>query len=394
GLPAGDRRRRPAQRPAGRGGPPGGRRVAEHAAVPAHRRRHRPARRGGPGRGGRARQRAGPGSRARPGRRPGRDAGAGPAERGRAHVRSRPPLRVTGTRMSTDGWDEAPAGSTRPSPSIKDVAALAGVSPGTVSNVLNRPEKVAGATRDRVESAIRELGFVRHGSASTLRAGHSRTIGLSVIDIGNPFFTDVAAGVEDLASERGYAVILGNSSGRRVTEERNLLVFAEQRLRGRGISVVLVDHPAERADQCAVAVNDVTGGAMAVEHLLAGGADRIAYVTGPAAMRQCQDRRRGAERALAAAGRDPGSLREVAMPAMTAAAGQQAAEKLLAQDVLPDALFCANDLLALGVLRGLMQAGVRVPDDVSLIGYDDIDFASASAVSLSSIRQPTYQLGR
>ncbi|GAA4514110.1 MULTISPECIES: LacI family DNA-binding transcriptional regulator [Nonomuraea] len=314
--------------------------------------------------------------------------------------------------MSIDGWDEAPAGATRPSPSIKDVAALAGVSPGTVSNVLNRPEKVAGATRDRVESAIRELGFVRHGSASTLRAGHSRTIGLSVIDIGNPFFTDVAAGVEDLASERGYAVILGNSSGSRVKEERNLLVFAEQRVRGvlitpsdqdpirldrlreRGISVVLVDHPAERPDQCAVAVNDVTGGAMAVEHLLAGGADRVAYVTGPAAMRQCQDRRRGAERALAAAGRDPRDLREVAMPAMTAAAGQQAAEKLLAQDVLPDALFCANDLLALGVLRGLLQAGVRVPEEVSLIGYDDIDFASASTVSLSSIRQPTYQLGR
>ncbi|MEV4224272.1 LacI family DNA-binding transcriptional regulator [Nonomuraea sp. NPDC049725] len=296
--------------------------------------------------------------------------------------------------------------------SIKDVAALAGVSPGTVSNVLNRPEKVAGSTRDRVETAIRQLGFVRHGSASTLRAGHSRTVGLSVIDIGNPFFTDVAAGVEDLASERGYAVILGNSSGSPAKEERNLLVFAEQRVRGvlitpsgadprrlallreRGIAVVLVDHPAEWPDQCAVAVNDVAGGSLAVTHLLAGGADRIAYVSGPASIRQCQDRLRGAGRALAAAGRDPAELRELAMPAMTAAAGQQAALTLLAEDALPDALFCANDLLALGVLRGLLQAGVRVPADVSLIGYDDIDFASASAVSLSSIRQPTYQLGR
>jgi len=296
--------------------------------------------------------------------------------------------------------------------SIKDVAAMAGVSPGTVSNVLNRPEKVAGGTRLRVETAIKELGFVRHGSASTLRAGHSRTVGLSVIDIGNPFFTDVAAGVEDLASERGYAVILGNSSGSRAKEERNLLVFAEQRVRGvlitpsdedpvrldmlreRGICLVLVDHPAERADQCSVAVNDVTGGQMAVRHLLTGGADHLAYVTGPPAIRQCQDRRRGAERALADAGRDPMELRELSMPAMTAAAGQQAAERLLARAALPDALFCANDLLALGMLRGLLQAGVRVPDDVSLIGYDDIDFASVSTVSLSSIRQPTYQLGR
>ncbi|MFI6599615.1 LacI family DNA-binding transcriptional regulator [Nonomuraea sp. NPDC050536] len=296
--------------------------------------------------------------------------------------------------------------------SIKDVAARAEVSPGTVSNVLNRPEKVAAATRERVEAAIRELGFVRHGSASTLRAGHSRTVGLSVIDIGNPFFTDVAAGVEDVASELGYAVILGNSAGSRAKEERNLLVFAEQRVRGvlitpsdqdplrldrlreRGICVVLVDHPADRADQCSVAVNDVTGGATAMAHLLRGGADRIAYVTGPATMRQCQDRRRGAERALTAAGRDPQTLQEVAMPAMTARCGQEAAEKLLAQGALPDALFCANDLLALGMLRGLLQAGVRVPDDVSLIGYDDIDFASASTVSLTSIRQPTYQLGR
>ncbi|MEV4089373.1 LacI family DNA-binding transcriptional regulator, partial [Nonomuraea fuscirosea] len=159
--------------------------------------------------------------------------------------------------------------------SIKDVAAHAGVSPGTVSNVLNRPGKVAPATRERVEAAIDELGFVRHGSASTLRAGHSRTIGLSVIDIGNPFFTEVAAGVEDVASEVGYAVILGNSAGSVDKEDRNLRVLAEHRvrgvlitpsgedparldrLRGHGISVVLVDHPAHRPDQCAVAVDDV-----------------------------------------------------------------------------------------------------------------------------------------
>ncbi|SDR08447.1 LacI family DNA-binding transcriptional regulator [Thermostaphylospora chromogena] len=296
--------------------------------------------------------------------------------------------------------------------SIKDVAAAAGVSPGTVSNVLNRPEKVAASTRSRVERAIRELGFVRHGSASSLRAGHSRTIGLSVIDIGNPFFTDVAAGVEDVASERGYAVILGNSGGDRTKEQRNLLVFAEQRVRGvlitptdedlarldrikeRGISVVFVDHPATRPDQCSVAVNDVSGGALAVTHLLDGGAERIAYVTGPTTIRQCQDRRTGADQALIAAGRDPESLQEIVMPTMTARSGQLAAEKLIDQGALPDAIFCANDLLALGVLRVLMHAGIRVPADVALIGYDDIDFASASAVTLTSIRQPTHRLGQ
>ncbi|MFI7420942.1 LacI family DNA-binding transcriptional regulator [Nonomuraea sp. NPDC049684] len=295
--------------------------------------------------------------------------------------------------------------------SIKDVAARAGVSPGTVSNVLNRPAKVAPATRERVEGAIRELGFVRHGSASTLRAGHSRTIGLSVIDIGNPFFTEVAAGVEDVASDLGYAVILGNSAGSPDKEERNLGVLAEQRVRGvlitpsgedparldrlreRGISVVLVDHPAHRPDQCAVAVDDVAGGRAAVRHLLARAGNGVAYVTGPLTIRQCAERRRGAAEALAAAGLDPGSLRVAEAAAMTARAGEQAAADLMA-DGLPEAVFCANDLLALGVLRALLRAGVRVPDDVALMGYDDIDFAAASAVSLSSMRQPTYQLGR
>ncbi|SFK04147.1 transcriptional regulator, LacI family [Streptosporangium canum] len=297
--------------------------------------------------------------------------------------------------------------------SIKEVARLARVSPGTVSNVLNRPERVAPTTRERVRQAIRELGFVRHGSASTLRAGHSRTIGLSVMDIGNPFFTDVAAGAEDVASDLGYAVILGNSAGTRSKEERNLLVFAEQRVRGvlitpsdealgpldglreRGISVVLVDHPAHRPDLCSVTVDDVAGGRLAVAHLLDLGVRRIGYLTGPRTIRQCLDRGRGAGQALAAAGLDPETVLEtMEAPAMTARAGQEAAERLIASGRLPEAIFCANDLLALGVLRGLLQAGVGVPGDVALMGYDDIDFAAASAVSLSSVRQPTYRLGQ
>ncbi|MFI7614255.1 LacI family DNA-binding transcriptional regulator [Nonomuraea terrae] len=295
--------------------------------------------------------------------------------------------------------------------SIKDVAARAGVSPGTVSNVLNRPDKVAPATRERVEAAIDEMGFVRHGSASTLRAGHSRTIGLSVIDIGNPFFTEVAAGVEDVVSELGYAVILGNSAGSPDKEDRNLRVLAEHRVRGvlitpsgedpsridrlreHGISVVLVDHPAHRPDQCAVAVDDVAGGRAAVAHLLAKGARSLAYVTGPLTIRQCVERREGAKVAMRAAGLAPEDLKVVETATMTARAGEKAAADLVA-DGLPEAVFCANDLLALGVLRALLRSGVRVPDDVALMGYDDIDFAAASAVSLSSMRQPTYQLGR
>lgn len=290
---------------------------------------------------------------------------------------------------------------------IREVAQRAGVSPGTVSNVLNRPERVAATTRARVEEAIRELGFVRNGSAATLRAGQSRAIGLVVLDVGNPFFVELARGVEDVVSDRDHAVILCNSRESPDREARNLRVLAEQRVRGvlitpvdedlsrlgllrrRGVAVVLVDHPAS-GEVCSVAVDDVAGGELAVAHLLARGARRIAYVTGPLVIRQCAERRGGALRALRGAGRD---LEDVVVPEMTVHGGTLAAGRLLAGG-LPDAVFCANDLLALGVLRALGQAGVRVPDDVALIGYDDIQFSSAAAVPLSSIRQPTYQLGK
>jgi LacI family transcriptional regulator len=297
-------------------------------------------------------------------------------------------------------------GSSHSTVGIRQVAQRAGVSPGTVSNALNRPDRVAPATRLRIEEAIRELGFVRNGSASTLRAGQSRTVGLVVLDVGNPFFAEITRGVEDVVSERDHAVILCNSGESPAKEERNLRVLAEQqvrgvlitpaaedpgsllRLRSRGIAVVLVDHLAPMPDMCSVAVDDVAGGKLAVGHLVQGGARRIAYVSGPTTLQQCADRKVGATSALGPDRR----LEEVVVPEMNPRSGEAAAEKLL--DDLPDAIFCANDLLALGVLRALLRAGVRVPEDVAIIGYDDLEFLSAAAVPLSSIRQPTYQLGK
>jgi LacI family transcriptional regulator len=229
-----------------------------------------------------------------------------------------------------------------------------------------------------------------------------------VLDLGNPFFTEVARGVEDECSERGYAVLLSSSAASTEREQRNMLMLAEQRVRGvlitpvdesaeridrlrdRGVAAVMLDHIATRPHQCAVAVDDVAGGDMAVAHLVERGARSIAYVTGPLSIRQCADRRAGAHRALGGAD----ALRDIVVPTMTPRDGQRAAEQLLAGGPLPDAIFCANDLLAMGVLRALLQAGVSVPGDVALIGYDDIEFAAAAAVPLSSIRQPMYQLGR
>ncbi len=298
--------------------------------------------------------------------------------------------------------------------SIREVAALAGVSVGTVSNVLNRPEVVAEPTRTRVQAAIKQLGFIRNESARQLRAGRSRTIGLVVLDVANPFFTDVARGVEDEASEAGLAVILCNSDDQKAKESRYLEVLEEHRVQGilitpvagadarlarvqrRGTPVVLVDSRSPSRGQCSVSVDDVLGGDLAVSHLLEAGHERIAFVGGPLSIRQVSDRREGAVRALERAGRAPGDLHVAETPALNVSAGQKAAAMLadLPPEIRPTAVFCANDLLALGVLQELTSRRIRVPDGIAIVGYDDVDFAAAAAVPLSSVRQPRHQLGR
>ncbi len=207
--------------------------------------------------------------------------------------------------------------------SIREVAKHAGVSLGTVSNVLNRPEIVAEETRERVKAAIEAIGFVRNGSARQLRAGTSQHIGLVVLDVANPFFTEVARGVEDLANQAGYVVILCNSDDSIDKENHYLQVLEEQRTEGvlitpvqsdasylqrfrqRGIAVVLLDRPSRIKELCSVAVDDVRGGEIAAAHLLEQGHKQIAFVHGPLSIRQCADRKRGVLRAVKTAGLDP-----------------------------------------------------------------------------------------
>jgi LacI family transcriptional regulator len=298
--------------------------------------------------------------------------------------------------------------------SIRDVAAHASVSVATVSNVLNRPDIVARPTRDRVNASIRELGFVRNESARQLRAGRSRTIGLVVLDVANPFFTDLARGVEDEANKAGLAVILCNSDDQERKEKRYLELLEEHRVQGvlitpvvgassrlgrlqrRGTPVVLVDSRSPSRGQCSVAVDDVLGGDLAVSHLLAEGHQHIAYVSGPRTFRQVADRLEGALRALQRAGGAPGDLHIIDVGSLNVAAGQKAGAEIAAMPaaVRPDAVFCTNDLIALGVLQEMTRHKIRVPEDISIVGYDDIDFAAAAAVPLTSVRQPRQQLGR
>src|SRR5438477_3909695 len=275
---------------------------------------------------------------------------------------------------------------------IREVAKRAGVSLGTVSNVLNRPEIVALQTRQRVQQAIDEIGFIRNGSARQLRAGTSQHIGLVVLDVTNPFFTEVARGVEDLANQAGYIVILCNSDDSVDKENHYLQVLEEQRTRGvlitpvqsdasylqrlrqRGIAVVLLDRPSRIKDICWVAVDDVRGGELATAHLLEQGHTRIGFVHGPLSIRQCAERRRGMLKAVRAAGFDPDQvIVDITTPTQRASDGEESAEKLLRGKSKPTAVFCANDLLALGLMRGLSKHGITIPGDFALVGYDDVE---------------------
>ncbi len=297
--------------------------------------------------------------------------------------------------------------------SVKDVAALAGVSVGTVSNVVNSSAAVSEATRQRVENAITKLGWVRNESARQLRAGRSRSIGMVVMEIANPFFTDIVGGAEDYVHGLGYTVQLGNSDQHVTRESAHLELFDENRVRGilfapigevgdrvarlrrHGIPVVVVDRAADKADYCSVAVDDVEGGRLAVAHLVDKGHQRIAFVGGPSSLQQVRDRSLGAELAASRLGADD-RLMTISTSRLDTESGVRAAAQiaLMPSAERPTAVFAANDLLAIGLLQGFVTYGLQVPQDIALIGYDDITFAAAAAVPLSSVRQPRRLLGR
>jgi LacI family transcriptional regulator len=290
---------------------------------------------------------------------------------------------------------------------IRDVAAAAQVSVGTVSNVLNAPHKVAPATVERVMAAIEELGFVRNDAARQLRAQRSRCVALIVLDIGNPFFTDVARGAERRAAQLNLTVLFGTSDDDVGRERSYIDAFEEQRVFGvlvspasddlsrmaalhsRGTPVVLVDRDGAGTPFSSVAVDDVAGGRLAAGHLCEIGRRRLAFVGGPHSLRQVSDRLRGAREAVAE--HRGVKLEVIETEELSVLAGRAVGEQLCARPAVsrPDAVFCANDLLAIGMLQALTLTGdLRVPDEIALIGYD-----RSAVVPLSSIRQPSNQIG-
>lgn len=295
--------------------------------------------------------------------------------------------------------------------SVKDVARAAGVSVGTVSNVLNRPHLVSSANRERVEEAIKALGYVPNDAARQLKAGISRTVGLLVVDTQNPFYGTIAIEAEEAAEERGLGLFIANSRRWHEKEQFYLSQFEQQRVRGilvtpvssdlrtenavagRGTPVVLVDAEASDDGFCAVGADDFHGGYLAVRHLIALGRQSITVLGGPEHFRQVERRLAGARHA---ADESEGVTVEYLAPAeMSIVAGREIASEIASRATLPDAIFAMNDLLAIGALQALaVTHSIRVPEDIALIGYDDIEFCKDAIVPLSSIRQPSAEMGR
>jgi LacI family transcriptional regulator len=294
---------------------------------------------------------------------------------------------------------------------VQQVARRAKVSVGTVSNVLNRPQIVAPRTRERVLRVIDELGFVRNESARHLRTGAGRIIGLVILDLSNPFFTDLARGVEDRANEAGYSVIVCNSDEDQAKEDAYMRVLEErrvqgmlivpvapgspavERLRARGTAVVRVTHRISD-DECGVGADDLRGGELAMGHLLALGHERVGYITSASHVWPTDERREGMLMAAHKDGRSDDVLHDISVEHLNVAHGRDAGERILGVRPRPTAVICANDLVALGVLQVMIRHGVRVPDDMAIVGFDDIEFASAAAIPLTSVRLPRRFMGR
>jgi LacI family transcriptional regulator len=294
---------------------------------------------------------------------------------------------------------------------IYDVAAKAGVSAATVSRVLNGSGAVSSNLTERVQAAVEELKYRPNGVARNLRRRATTVWGLIISDIGNPFFTAMVRGVEDAALEAGYSLVLCNSDDVLDKEGRYIQVALAEQMAGviitpaseaqsdltpllaRGIPVVAVDRRLSRHDVDTVVADNIRGARLAIEHLLESGCRRIACITGPTQTTTAQERLEGYRQAIAAAGlKVDKSL--IMVENFKEDGGYAGAERLLALDHPPDGLFVANNLMTVGALEAVMDVGVDIPQDLLVVGFDDIPWARLTHPRLTTVHQPTYDMGR
>ncbi|WP_299231117.1 LacI family DNA-binding transcriptional regulator [uncultured Halomonas sp.] len=294
---------------------------------------------------------------------------------------------------------------------LKDVARQSGVSVTTVSHVVNGTRRVAPATRVRVQRAIAELGYRPDSIARALKSNRSRTIGMIVTAANNPFFAEIIRGVEDHCSAHGYGLMLCNTGDADARQLTYLQALRDKRVDGlivmtahsgpdflaalarQPLPTVLMDADPTGGEEIAVVNDDSRLGArLAIEHLLARGLTDIALLTGPASHPRSRERLAGALETLAEAGIRPPKARIVATNLM-ADGGHQAMLRLLAAGSPPEALFAFNDLVAIGAMRAAHEHGLALPDDLSVVGYDDIELGRYLTPALTTVHQPVYELG-
>jgi LacI family transcriptional regulator len=293
---------------------------------------------------------------------------------------------------------------------IADVAREAGVSRQTVSRVLNDKDEISPSTRESVMRVIERLGYSPSGVARSLATNRTLTVGLVVPDITNPFFPEIARGVEDVAREHGYEMFLCNSVEDPEREEHVLRALEDKRVDGTIIcgsrlprerlfprlrgqrSAVLVNRPAPPELAGTVRVEDAEGTVRAVDHLLRSGRSVIGFLRGPPNSHSARERARGFEKALSAVDhdRDPGLMRPCAP---NPEGGYGAALELLSERSGIDGLVCYNDLVAVGALRACAELGSDVPADIAVVGCDDIMFAGLLSPTLTTLRVPKYDIG-
>jgi LacI family repressor for deo operon, udp, cdd, tsx, nupC, and nupG len=312
--------------------------------------------------------------------------------------------------MSTKGIPDRPRQGSRRQSTIHDVAARAGVSTATVSRSLATPELVSDEARARVLAAIKATGYTPNMAARNLRARRSMMVLVVVPNIANAFFAEVLRGIDDELVEHGYGIIIGNLDNRPEREARYVdLVFAGQvdavlLMSGRipsGGGRLMSEAGVPMATICvdiggsfpSVMVDDQKSSRRVVEHLVSLGHRSFGYVSGPLGNRNEIGRREGFASGLAAAGFDPGEALYLQGNFMIEA-GVRAAHEFLAAPKRPTAVYVASDSMAISFMKTVMEAGVRVPDDLSVVGFDGIEFAEFVTPTLTTVQQPRHEIGR
>ncbi|MEQ6887789.1 substrate-binding domain-containing protein [Halomonas sp. CS7] len=294
---------------------------------------------------------------------------------------------------------------------LKDVARQSGVSVTTVSHVVNGTRRVAPATQVRVQRAIAELGYRPDSIARALKSNRSRTIGMIVTAANNPFFAEIIRGVEDHCFAHGYSLMLCNTGDADTRQLSYLQALRDKRVDGlivmtahsgpeflaalarQPLPTVLMDADPTSGEDIAVVNDDSRLGArLAIEHLLARGLTDIALLTGPESHPRSRERLAGALETLEEAGLHPPASRIVATNLM-ADGGHEAMQRLLSEASPPQALFAFNDLVAIGAMRAAREHGLRLPDELSVVGYDDIELGRYLTPALTTVHQPVYELG-